>query len=391
MLTRKKQFAIVLEGEAGAAETPTDTNLVFEVEELNADFNVEFNERNLMRTSLSKLAPVPGLKVGRHTGLAELIGSGSTTTEPPINPLLLALGTIKRTVNTVDLDVGGVTGTFRPGEKFTAAGGAVGRFVALDDATTMRYAAISGTVGAAEALTGAVSGATVTTHATENLTPVGFAYMPQDPDSSSTYTCWVLEDGNKKPIYGARGTAVIQAEAGGIGKLNFTLDGAGTTPSAETLFAGANLPTITPATFLSASLTLHQVGSDTAADAGDAVCVQRFELDLGNTVVRDVCANQADGIKTFRITERNPVIRINPEGSVESAIAYFTKYAAGTQFAFVCDIGTTATQRFKIIAPSCTYAGLPTGDREGILTYDAELTLRGSDSAGDDEYMIVAH
>jgi len=379
MLSRIKQFALKVEGTEGTAESLAAGDVPFEVEELDGEYTNEFNERNPMRASLSGIKPLPGIGSGSITGKVELVGGGATTTVPPTKKLWLACGLAEKTVRSVAL-TGAPTGTFRPGEKITDGGTKIARFLLLSG-TTLYYATISGSAfAAADTLTGSKSAATATVHGTPAVTDRGFAYVPQDPDAASSYTAMCNEDGIRKIVFGSRATANI--EIGGAGKLayaNFRMDGAATLPIDQALYTGVTLPTVTPESFLSAGV----------AASGDSLCVDGFNFDLGNTLARRVCANAAAGIKSVRITDRKPTIKVSPERELEATIAFWSKYDAATEFGFYAQIGTTATKRVVIAAPNAMYTGLPTGDREGIAVYDAELRLNGSESDGDDEFIIA--
>jgi len=378
LLNRIKQFALEAEGTEGTAETLSAADVHFEVEELEGTYTNEFNERNPLRASLSQVSHRPGIGVGQISGKAELVGGGATTTEPATNKLWLASAHGKYTVNSIVL-TGAPTGTFKHGEKITSST-KVGRFIWLSG-TTMYYATISGAAfAAADTITGSKSAATATVHGTPVLTARGFAYKPIDPDSASAFTANANNDGLRYRVFGSRANGSIDIE--GAGKLpyfNFNMDGKAVKPIDEAIFTGVTLPTVLPESFLSAGL---KVG-------GDLLCVDGLGLDLGLTIARRPCANDASGIHSFRITGRKPMLTISPEKELEATKDFFTEYDDGTQFDFFAQVGSTATRRMFLVAPNAQWASLPNGSREDISTYEsASLRLCGSEDDGDDEYMV---
>ena len=83
------------------------------------------------------------------------------------------------------------------------------------------------------------------------------------------------------------------------------------------------------------------------------------------------------------------MITISPEKELEATKDFFGEYDAGTAFDFFAQVGSTATRRMFVVAPNAQWAGLPNGAREDISVYEgATLRLCGSESDGDDEYMI---
>lgn len=392
LLIRKSQFAIEVEGTEGTAEVLAAADVQFEVEELSSGFTNEVNERNPLRTSLSKVPFQSGIKVGEITGRVELVGGGDDSTNPPTHDVILAMG-FAQVGPTKSFDTtGGVTGTFIPGELCTATGGKVVRFLKHDDANATLYVVeiSGGELNDADTVTGAKSGATVTIDTPDGVTALNFAYMP-DP-SSPSFTAGHYMDGMRKLVFGARGTGTINVDgAGQLPYLNFTLNGKATKPIDAALFTGLTLPTVIPLAFLSAGVVI--VEGDATTGETDTVCLDSFALDFANTVARRPCANDAAGIFSFRITDRAPQITIDPEAQLEADLDFWSKYDAGTAFGFYAQIGSddaaNASKRLAICAPNAQFQGIEAGDRDGLATYSATLRLNGSEDEGDDEVILA--
>lgn len=379
LLTRQRQFAIKVEGTEGTAETLAASDVDFEVEELSSSYTNEMNERNPLRQSLSGVPTLPGIGVGEITGKVELVGGGAAGTTPPTDLLWKACGYTQRVTSQVDL-TGAPTGTFLPGETVTDGGTKIVRFVTLLPGDVFVFATISGAdLDDGDGLTGSLSGATATVATPDGLTALNYAYTP-DSDAPDSVTAADYFDGMRRIVFGARGTGQVTIEgAGKIPYLNFTLSGAATKPIDAALLSGVVLPTVTPEAFLSAGVTVH----------GDLVCIDAFTADMANTVARRPCANAASGIISYRITERSPVVTIDPEAQLEADVDFWTKYDAGTAFGFFAQCGATASKRLAVCAPNAQYGGLTDSDREGVATYDAPLRCNGAQVAGDDEIMFA--
>jgi hypothetical protein len=384
ILTRKKQFALKEEAVEGTAETLVVADIDMNVEELEMTFSPELQDRRPLRTDLGPLAGVVGVTMGEITGRTELKPGVNATTSPQFDLLLKALGLQKLDVYTYDV-TGAATGTFDPGEKVTDGGLAQGIMLATS-ASTFTIAEIIAFAND-DVITGDISGATQTVAAAINRTRVGTAYRPDSTVIHKSFTAMVLHDGLRKQIFGARGDGTLEAAGvGQLGYLTFTLNGAAVAPVDGALFT-PSLTEIVPETFVGS--TVKVVNGDPAAGSEDVFCVDSFSLALGNTVARRACSDAATGIKSYRITERRPIISIDPEQDLEANIDFMTKLAAGTVFSFSAFIGSSVLKRTQIVAPQVQYQELGNEDREGISAYSAQLLCAAQSTLDDAEFTIA--
>ena len=385
ILTRKRQMPIEVEAVEGTAETLIAADVQFGVEELESSFTPELQERNPLRATLSREGVVVGAKFGEITGRTEIvqrIAADPVTTVPPFHDVLLASGHAQAEVKTSVTTAG--AGTFRVGEHVTGASGA-DVYVISSTGTLFTYVLPTGNteIVGTELLTGDDSGATVTSDAGPTLAVTGVAYHPVS-SGTSAFTLGDYMDGVETTLFGSRATGTFGAGGvGQIGYLNFTFNGQAAAPGDQPLLTGTSVPNIVPETFLSAAVT--------AGSGADLLCVDAFSLDFGNTLGRRNCANQANGIISYRITERLPLITIDPERDLEANVPFFTNFDAATQFGFNALIGQTAGTRARVIAGRCQYSELAGADREGIATLNATLRPAATTSDGDDEYFICFH
>lgn len=381
LLTRKKQFALIVEGTEGDAQTLALADVVMEVEELDMVYGPEFQERKPLRADLSPLPGTIGVTAGEITGRTELKPAATASDDPQIHRLLQALGLQQNDVKRIDV-TGAETGNFLPGEYFTGDGSATGFYVD-SDADNLWYVELVAIV-ASEVLTGSLSSSAITADNPSGEVDQGKAYRPDSTATTNSFTAAVMHDGLRKQIFGSRGDATF--EVGGTGQIgfcNFTLNGAAVQPIDQVLFVPV-VPSIIPATFVGSAVTVLQ-GSNS-----DSLCVDTFSLAIGNTVARRACSGSATGIKSFRITDRRPVLSIDPEVELEAQIDFFTKFGTAAVFGFDAQIGSGALKRTRILCPQVQYTELGNSDREGLSTYSASLLCtKGGHPSGDDEFLIV--
>lgn len=379
-LNRIKQFSIAQEATTGTAETLLASDVPAVLEEMGSSFTPEMNERNPYRRSLSGQKPIPGLRMAELSGKLELVAGGDATTPPACDLMLKACGLQRGDVKRLALT--GVSGTFGVGERITAGVNAEGIVLQAFSSTSIAVLEIGSTpfvdtdsiTGGTSAATGTVSGAPA---------DFGFGYRPISERSDQavpTFTAAVNDDGVRTRVRGALGTGSISVEkAGALGYLDFQLSGASEKPTDVPLITGTNELVIDPETFLAAGVEYD----------GDQLSISAFTLDFGNEVNNTLDANDASGIKQYRITDRNPRITIDPEATDEATIAFFGKYDSAASGVFAATIGSSVGKRVRVVAPSASYSRLDTQEREGILAYSAELALQTETSDGDDDFIIA--
>lgn len=382
LLTRKRQVAIEQEAVEGTAETLVAGDVQFLVEELDSSFAPEVNERNPLRETLSREGVVPGAKLGTINGRTELKQRNSgdaVTTPPPMVDVLLASGHAAGQVKTATMDA--TIGAFVAGERLDGDAGTPCElyYISGEGGTTLTYALRAGAqdIQNGETVTG-LDSAVTSIATTPAPTQIGLAYYPVSSGVPS-FTVADYMDGVVTTLFGARCNGGINCErAGAIGYMTFAFEGKALAPVDAALFTGTSVPNIVPETFLSAGVKAH----------GDLLCVDSFNLDFARQLARRPCANQPTGIISHRITDRLPVITIDPERELEATVDFFAKFDAATQFGFTATIGQSAGKKTIVVAGRCQYSELSNADREGIATLGASLRCNAASSGGDDEYFI---
>lgn len=386
MRDRIKQLAIKVEATEGVAVSLAAADVVAEYEDLAGTWTDEKNQRRPMRATLTKRHSVAGRTMGDITGRLELVPGDTVATDaPPCARLLQALGHQEMTLKTATMATT-YAAQLTPGERLTGSAAADVFFV-TGSGTTITYAVAGGDIAVAETLTGETSGGTWITHAAAPAaTDAGFAYRPLSTTEPPSFTVAVNEDGKRKLYFGARGTGQITIGGSGeIGYLEFTLSGTSTTPSDVAAFsAGVSLPTKKPPTFKGATVDAH----------GDVLCVDALGFDFNNTVGMRRCASSSTGIKSYRITDREPNFTLDPEAELEATIDFFGKYAGDTVFGAQAAWGSGAGNRVWLLAPAAQYQALNQSEREGLIIYNVEMQPGeqgnlGGGLTGDGEYILA--
>jgi hypothetical protein len=211
------------------------------------------------------------------------------------------------------------------------------------------------------------------------VTTVGSESAAYQVASSSLpkLSIWSNLDGEVKKLYGAVGNCKLEGKTGEPAFLSWEFTG---------VFAGVAdlaLPTVSyemsePPVMLGAAFTL----------GGQTFKIDKFSIDLGNTVELVPSMNSADGWAYADITGRQPMLGFDPEAVSVATYDFYGKWRSGAKGALVIGpIGSQNYNRFTIAAPVCTYTKVGEGDRNGLYTYDAQAAL--SMSGGDDEFVLT--
>lgn len=332
------------------------------------------NER--LASTLSPVANVIGQLVSGLQVRTEARGggiSGSAVAPPDYEPLLLASGFIR--TDAVFLSLGETTGTFTKGETVTGADSGAGGSAVAQVPGGLLVEAVSGTFDAAETVTGATSSASGTTDAD----PVSaHQYLPtSDPAAMRSCTLDYNYAGHRHRIIGTRADFSLSLPVGQPGVWSWTCSGRYADPEEQPL------PTVTlkdHAPPLAVNMGL-KVGDYTP------VGVSEIGLSLGNSLIRDLDVNAADGLDSFLIGDRSPSGTIDPKVDSLASWNPFTAWKTSEQARIAGVVGSSPGNRFFFEVPKAQYTALPYGDREGVATYSISFQCNGD--SGDDELRFV--
>jgi len=192
-------------------------------------------------------------------------------------------------------------------------------------------------------------------------------------DKTLSIDVWI--DGKKKGLAGASGTVVFEGTAGGRLLAKFDFDGNWQTPIDEAL------PAFAPST-----LRPMQMQGGTFTVGGEALKIDKFNLDMGCTVVARKDVTAVGGIAYFMTSDVLPMLSLDPEADLVAGYDYFGIWVAGTEGA-VSYIITNGTTKATFTIPKFQYRDISESDREGIFVYDANGQC--NHSAGNDAVTIT--
>ena len=179
------------------------------------------------------------------------------------------------------------------------------------------------------------------------------------------------------------GTGGIPGFPGAVGEpafLEFEFSGVYQGTVDTTLFSPSYESTVPPA-FLSVGPVVLGYTSPILASAN---------LDMANEVAARQDAAQARGIRSFLITQRAPMLTVDPEMELVATHDFFGSLATGTTGRCYFELGASAGNRIRVGFQRTEYRGLSHSDREGIATLEAELAcISAGVTTGDDEVQIA--
>ena len=207
-----------------------------------------------------------------------------------------------------------------------------------------------------------------------SVTNIAFDAGPSATTGGCSLTLYVWEDGVVKKATGCRGTVRIVGEAGGLamfewdflGKYAAMADAAYLETGAASDFT--NLPTETPPLVESATFAVHT----------DALYIQSFTIDIGNTITPRGDVNSALGIKSIFISDRVVTATINPQQDLKADFDALDALMSDTVGPFTISIGTAAGNDITIASPAeyARVTSISEGERDNILVNDINIEFQ---------------
>lgn len=195
-------------------------------------------------------------------------------------------------------------------------------------------------------------------------------------DDFESLTLGMNKDGVLHTMPGSFGTFEITAEAGQYASVDWTFTGKWVDP-VDVPFVFPNYEKTLPAQVELARLRIDNFYA----------IVAKFTYDQANDINVRQDVSSAEGYIGTRITARNPKGGIDPEADSVANHDFWGRLGAAKRMPFQMRVGKVPGNTIWMLAPSTQYTGLTYQDRDGILTYDAEL--RFSRYAGNDEFCLI--
>ncbi|MCE5334268.1 MAG: hypothetical protein LLG06_06730 [Desulfobacteraceae bacterium] len=202
----------------------------------------------------------------------------------------------------------------------------------------------------------------------------GIAYAPVSTGFESC-TLYVYRDRIFHKVTGCRGSFSIVIEAG-------------KPAMAEWKFKGIY---VSPADADPAAQTFSSVLPPIAAGAnfsigGYSPVVQKFTVDINNSIAERRSISSGNGIAGFEITGRKPQGSFDPEVVAEASHPFWSNWESAAPLEASLLVGTTAGNRFTIGAPALQYREISYTDKDGRSVYQVPFSL--AMSGGDDELTL---
>lgn len=213
------------------------------------------------------------------------------------------------------------------------------------------------------------------------LYEVGYMYRPTSRNSEvETITLYVFKDGVLHKVTSCMGTVTFTGQAGQVAVANFEFQGNYLDPVEE--------PTPLDAVFEETIPPQVELAQMSIAGDND-FCAQSFTFALGNTINLKECINAGDGYDGAQITGREPTAQLNPEATYEAYTGMWANFAQSNQFPLHVRVGSAPGNMVRLYAERANFTGLTYGDRNNVVTLEAQFQLNGLSAYGDDELRVA--
>ncbi len=381
-LTKKRQLAAKIESIEGTAETLAAIDAKLLAYDPKATPDPQLHDKQPATDSFSKFGKLVGsIPMGLTFGLG-LKGSGTATVEPQFGKILKGCGFQINTFKTIS--IGAITsGPFLHSEVITGSiSGATGRVLikTVTGTTTLYFVLISGTFQSGETLTGSISGATAVTSSTASDT--GKAIEPLSLYATTQIESLTLgnyEDGIRKLIKGARGNVKFPFKMGEPVIMELDFKGAEQAIADIPLLSGVTFESTKMPVFLNAGFTVDSY----------AARVSELNLDMGNALAQRDDINDAKGILSFLLTDRNPTGSFKTEMVPAATYDFYAKLEANTEVELNFILGATTGNKFRFYAPKLQYTKIEDDDASGRQLITVSYCLNGTLGLKDSEFAIL--
>lgn len=211
----------------------------------------------------------------------------------------------------------------------------------------------------------------VPTNTTLAQVPAHILYSPtSDETVYRTSTLYFFADGIRWRFTGAVGTWSLELTTGGIGFLNFDLRAQMLDKTLTALPTGWNTA-IRPTSprFVAGRCQLN----NTIARS------RRLMVDAGVSVVLPDNPEATEGYDPAVPIERDVRGSVDPLMDTTTTLALWNAFRAGTPMPLMAIIGSTAGNRFLLVAPQVRATAMTPGDRDGLGQHGISFMMDGAD------------
>lgn len=213
----------------------------------------------------------------------------------------------------------------------------------------------------------------------------GQVYTPRTEAPGSnvkTLTIALYEDGVRKAIAGAMGTAVVTLPTGKMGYIDWTFSGVWQPVTDATILA-PTYPTDAPMRYAGGLAEWNNVN----------MCVESAVIDIGNSVEMRECPTTTAGYLSAIVTNRKTTVKVNPEATTVATQDRWGDFLASTERALEIDVagpeGGTSDAVLSFDAPNAQIMNLQEGDRKSLVTDEIDFQLNRNGSTVDEALSIT--
>lgn len=208
-----------------------------------------------------------------------------------------------------------------------------------------------------------------------------FSPLSEGPAAGSTkpktLTIGGYIDGVFRVLAGCMGTFTIDLPTGRMVKFNWTFQGKWVNPT--------DVGIIDP-TFPTTTLPMRMAAGSVSWDSTN-ICTENVTVDAGNEVILRECAGELGGIKSALVVNRKPMITANPEMVLVATQNRHNHWLTMDTDALVITTGGSNENRLVITAPKAQIQNIQQGERSGLLT-DEITWMATADDDPDEELTI---
>lgn len=208
-----------------------------------------------------------------------------------------------------------------------------------------------------------------------------FSPKTEAPGSNvKTLTIGHYKDGKRSMLSGAMGTFTITFPTGKVAFITFTFTGKYSSNETDTAIIAPTYPSALGLRFAAGALTWNSV----------ALCTASLAVNAGNSVIMRECVNASDrsGYISALVTDRAPIITADPESVLVATQDRDSKWLTSTPEALSITVNGTGNSTLVVAAPEAQLENKQQGNRNNMLADDLTW-LATAGSSVDTELTIT--
>lgn len=209
----------------------------------------------------------------------------------------------------------------------------------------------------------------------------GQVYTPRSEAPGSnvkTLTIGCYVDGKLRSIAGAMGSFIVTLPTGQPGYIDWTFTGVWQNEFDEAIIA-PTYPTVKPMRFAGGLAEWDNVN----------LCVSQAVINSGNNVVLRECPTTAAGFISAIVTDRRPTITVDPEANTVATQDRWSRWESMLEYLLELDVDGPSNSVLSFDAPKASIINNQEGDRNNIVTDQIEFQCNKNGTTHDQELSIT--